>query len=370
MIQFLDLKSSNAAYREELVDVLTKVIDSGHYILGEMVERFESEFSKYSGVRHTIGTGNGLDALTLIIRAYKELGIFQEGDEIIVPANTYIATILAITENRLKPILVEPDIDTYNIDANLIEDKITSNTKAIMVVHLYGRVGYSDEIQKIANKYNLKIIEDSAQAAGAVYKNKMVGSLGDAGGISFYPSKNLGAIGDAGAVTTSDTKLAETIRALRNYGSHKKYYNIYKGINSRLDEIQAAILLVKLKYLDGENKRRREIAETYIKGIKNKKLVLPQALSKKDEISNVWHLFVVRSENRDMFQRYLFDKKIETLIHYPVAPHKQLAYREWGRDSYVITEKICNEVISLPINLTMKDKDISEVISICNEWII
>ncbi|MBI1755403.1 aminotransferase class V-fold PLP-dependent enzyme, partial [Candidatus Azambacteria bacterium] len=258
MIPFLNLKGISALYRQELIDAVADVIDSGWYILGEKVKSFENEFSKYCGVKEAIGVGNGLDALTLIIRAYKEMGVFREGDEILVPANTYIATILSITENRLKPVLIEPDIHTYNIDANRLEEKITGKTKAILVVHLYGRVGYSDEMQNIADAHGLKIIEDSAQAHGAMYKGKKTGNLGDAGGFSFYPSKPLGALGDAGAVTTNDVKLAEVIHALRNYGSHKKYYNQYKGVNSRLDELQAAVLSVKLKYLDKENEKRRE----------------------------------------------------------------------------------------------------------------
>ncbi len=368
MIPFLNFKDLNASYKKELLDAISAVIDSGQYILGEKVTQFEAEFSKYTGVKHTIGTGNGLDALTLIIRGYKELDIFNEGDEILVPANTYIASILAITENRLKPVLVEPNINAYNIDVNLLEKAITKKTKAILVVHLYGQVGYSDEIQKIASKHGLKLIEDSAQAAGAVYKGRKVGSLGDAGGISFYPSKNLGAIGDAGAVTTNDDRLAEVIRALRNYGSHVKYHNEYKGVNSRLDEVQAAVLSVKLKYVDQENNKRRAIAKQYIQGIKNEKLILPTLADAGNEDSHVWHLFVVRTKNREQFQKYLTDKGIGTLIHYPVPPHKQPAYKEWNSDSYPLTEEIHETVISLPLHPHLTDEEVMHVVEACNQY--
>lgn len=363
MIQFLNFKDINAPYKGELMDAIGDVIDSGNYILGEKVKLFEEKFSFYCGVKHTVGTGNGLDALALIIRAYKELGTFNEGDEILVPANTYIASILAITENRLKPVLVEPDIKTYNIDVNLLEGKITSKTKAIMVVHLYGQVGYSDKMQEIADKYNLKIIEDCAQAHGAIYRDRKVGILGDAAGFSFYPSKNLGALGDAGAVTTNDTELAEIVRALRNYGSQEKYHNKYKGINSRLDELQAAVLLVKLKYLDRETEKRRGIALRYLNEIKNQRLVLPTVLENR---SHVWHLFVVRTKKRDSLQKHLQDHGVGTLIHYPVAPHKQPAYMEWNKKSYPITEEIHSTVISLPLNPVMTTEEVTKVIEVCN----
>ena len=293
------------------------------------------------------------------------MGVFSEGDEILVPANTYIASILAITENCLKPVLVEPDIITYNLDVNRLEEKITDQTKGILTVHLYGQIAYSEKMQRIADKYKLKIIEDCAQAAGANYKNKFAGNLGDAAGFSFYPSKNLGALGDGGAVTTNDLELAKVIRALRNYGSHKKYYNIYKGINSRLDELQAAVLLVKLKYLDEENSRRKKIAKLYLENINNKNLILPEA---ENEFSHVWHLFVVRTKERDKFWQYLADNGIGTVIHYPVPPHKQEAFAEWNSVSYPITEEIHNTVISLPLNPAMKDDEISAVIKACNEY--
>lgn len=364
MIPFLNFKDLNVSYKKELIEAIAAVIDSGQYILGPKVKSFEEKFSKYCGVKETIGTGNGLDALTLIIRAYKEMGVFREGDEIIVPANTYIASILSITENRLKPVLIEPDINTYNIDVDLLEKNITKKTKAILTVHLYGQISYSDKMQKIARKHGLKIIEDCAQAQGAMYKGKKAGSLGDAAGFSFYPSKNLGALGDAGAVTTNDKNLAKIIRALRNYGSYKKYYNEYKGVNSRLDEIQAAVLLVKLKYLDKENKRRREIAELYLENINNKKLTLPKG----DGTSHVWHLFVVSTKNRDKFFKHLLNNGIEPLIHYPLPPHKQKAYSEWRELNFPITEEIHNIVISLPLHPAMISKEISKVIKTCNTF--
>lgn len=365
MIPFLDLKGLNVPYKQELIDAITDVIDSGWYIRGEKVRSFEREFSQYCGVSETIGVGNGLDALTLIIRAYKELGVFHEGDEILVPANTYIASILSITENHLKPVLIEPDIRTYNIDISRLEEKITEKTKAILVVHLYGRVGYSDKMQAIADKHNLKIIEDSAQAHGAVYQGKKTGSLGDASGFSFYPSKNLGALGDAGAVTTNDAKLSEVIRALGNYGSHEKYHNQYRGVNSRLDELQAAVLSVKLKHLDEENKKRREIAQSYLKNIQNQKLILPQVQI--DE-SHVWHLFVVRVENRDAFAQHLRDKGVETLIHYPIPPHKQKAFIAWNKEQYPITEEIHDTIISLPLYPALKSDDVAHIIEVCNRF--
>jgi len=365
MIPFLNLKQSNLSYQQELREAIFSVIDSGWYILGEKVENFEKEFSKYCGTKETIGVGNGLEALILIIRAYKELGIFQEGDEIIVPANTYIATILAITENRLVPVLVEPNLATYNLDVDLVEQKITSKTKAILTVHLYGQVSYSDKMQAVADKYNLKIIEDSAQAHGAIYASKKTGNLGNASGFSFYPSKNLGGLGDGGGITTSDLKLAEVARYLRNYGSFKKYLNEYKGINSRLDEIQAAVLLVKLKYLDRENELRREIAKQYLAEIKNEKLILPQV---KNELAHVWHLFVVRAKERDKFFKYLADRGIESLIHYPLPPHKQKAYAEWNNLSLPITEEIHQTVVSLPLYSTLTQEQILKIIEACNNY--
>ncbi len=366
-IPFLDQKSVTAQYRDELVSAVTEVIDSGWYILGERVKKFEQEFGESCGVSHVIGVGNGLDALSLILRGYKELGIMKEGDEILVPSNTYIASILAITENRLVPVLVEPDIGTYNIDTKLLEQHITRNTKGILTVHLYGRVAYSDEMQKIADTHGLKIVEDAAQAHGASYKGRRVGNLGDAAGFSFYPTKNLGAMGDAGAVTTNDTALAEVVRALGNYGSHKKYENLYQGTNSRLDEVQAAALSVRLKYLDQENAMRQNVAQLYLEKIENPTVVLPCHASNKDEC--VWHVFPVRTEDRERFQSHLIMRGIGSLVHYPIPPHKQKAFAEWNQSRYVISEEIHRTIISVPLYPTMSQAHIEQVIDACNAFV-
>jgi dTDP-4-amino-4,6-dideoxygalactose transaminase len=371
MIKFLDLQKINLTHQQEIEEELLKVFRSGWYILGEAVENFEKEFAHYCGVKHCIGVANGLDALILILRAYKELDVIKDGDEVIVPANTYIATILSISHNKLKPILVEPDIDTYNINPTLIEEKITEKTKAIMPVHLYGRCADMDPINSIAKKYHLKVIEDSAQAHGAMYNGKRTGNLGDASGFSFYPGKNLGALGDAGAVTTNDDDFAEVIKALGNYGSHKKYYNLYKGYNSRLDEIQAAVLSVKLKYLEEENQKRREIAQYYCTHIENDKIYLPiehLSLNIEHYKSHVWHLFVIRTENRDKLQKYLNDNRIQTVIHYPIPPNKQLAYKEWEDLSLPITERIHSEVLSLPISPVINKEEMEKIITILNDY--
>jgi len=363
MIPFLDLKSINAQYKEKLVEVCTKVIESGWYIQGNECSGFEKEFAEYCGTKYAIGVANGLDALVLILRAYKEMGIMQDGDEVIVPSNTYIASILAISENNLIPVLVEPKIDTYLIDPDKIEEKITPKTKAIMVVHLYGQTCEMDKIYRIAKKYNLKIIEDSAQAHGSFYKDKKAGNLGDASGFSFYPGKNLGALGDGGAVTTNDKELSEVIKALRNYGSYKKYENLYKGYNSRLDEIQAAMLRVKLRYLDKEITKRKEIAKYYLENITNEKIILPTITT-----DSVWHLFVIRTAKRDKLQKYLAKNDIQTLIHYPIPPHKQQAYREWYDDSYPISEQIHNEVLSLPISGIQSLEDTKKIVRVVNDF--
>lgn len=380
MIPFLDLKAINAQYRNELVQAATDVIDSGWYIQGTQVKAFEQEFADYCGTKHCIGVANGLDALVLILRAYKELGKLKEGDEVIVPANTYIASILAITENRLKPILVEPDEQTYNLAPGLVEQAITSNTKAILAVHLYGQLADMPAINTIAQKHNLLVIEDSAQSHGAQIDGRKAGNWGDASGFSFYPGKNLGALGDAGAVTTNDDELAQTIRALGNYGSHKKYQNLYQGVNSRLDEMQAALLRVKLKNLNSEIKRRQQIAEMYIQGIQNEKVVLPiqhSTLNIQNSDSHltgenqVWHLFVIRTTNREKLQTYLTEQGIQTLIHYPIAPHQQQAYKNnqaWSNQSYPITEAIHNEVLSLPISPVMSDAEVQKVIEAVNSF--
>ncbi|WP_309498700.1 DegT/DnrJ/EryC1/StrS family aminotransferase [Sulfurovum sp.] len=365
MIPFLDLKAINAQYRDELIEACTCVIDSGWYVQGNECKEFDKEFAEYCGTKHAIGVANGLDALILILRAYKELGIMRDGDEVIVPSNTYIASILAISENNLVPVLVEPDLDTYLIDPSKIEEKITSKTKAILPVHLYGQTCQMDEINAIANKYNLKIIEDSAQSHGAYFDDKRSGNLGDASGFSFYPGKNLGALGDGGAVTTNDDELAACIRALGNYGSHKKYENLYKGINSRLDEMQAAMLRVKLRYLDDEVEKRREIASYYLENIENDHVVLPTARSKD---GHVWHLFVIRTTHRDALQKYLLDNGIQTLIHYPLAPHKQEAYKEWGDQNYPISELIHDEVLSLPISGVQSLDDTKSIVQAINDF--
>lgn len=365
MIPFLDLKTINGQYRKKLLSACARVIDSGWYIHGQECLSFEKEFAEYCGVRHAIGTANGLESLMLIFMAYKEIGLMQDGDEVIVPANTYIASILAVSENGLVPVPVEPDLLTYLIDPQNIEDKITSKTKAILAVHLYGQTCEMDKINKIAKRYNLKVVEDSAQSHGAEYNLKKSGNLGDASGFSFYPGKNLGALGDAGAVTTNDDELADVVRALGNYGSHKKYENLYKGMNSRLDEMQAAMLRVKLAYLDSEIAARREIAEEYLDNINNHLVILP--VYRKLE-NHVWHIFAVRTKNRNDLQKYLMSKGIQTLIHYPIPPHKQKAYAEWNNMDFPITENIHDEVLSLPISGVQSHKITDEIIEVINAY--
>lgn len=361
MIKFLDLKKINNRYREEIDSRIKDILDKGWYLQGEENENFTKNFANFCGTKFALGVANGLDALNLIIKAYG----FGNGDEIIVPANTYIATILAISENGCIPLLVEPDIKTYNLNPDSIEEKITSKTKAIMVVHLYGQAVQMEKIWKIAKKYNLKIIEDSAQAHGAIYQENRTGNLGDASGFSFYPGKNLGCIGDGGAVTTNDEELFNKIKAIANYGSDRKYHHIYKGVNSRLDEIQAAVLDIKLKHLDSDNNKRREISKYYRENIKNSKIILPETY---DEKSHVWHIFAVRTQNRDEFQKYLTEKGIQTIIHYPTPPHKQGAYKEWNNLSFPITEEIHNTILSLPISPVMTDSEIEKVVEVVNEY--
>ncbi|MBK2297073.1 DegT/DnrJ/EryC1/StrS family aminotransferase [Francisella philomiragia] len=371
MIKFLDLQKINSLYQTELKEVCARVIDSGWYIRGAECEAFDREFAEYCGTKYAVGVANGLDALILIIRAYKELGVFKSGDEIIVPANTYIASILAISANDMVPVLVEPNLDDYLLNADKIESAITAKTVAIMPVHLYGQTCQMDKINAIAKRYGLKVIEDSAQSHGAYFADKRSGNLGDASGFSFYPGKNLGAIGDAGAVTTNDKELADTITALANYGSHEKYKNLYKGTNSRLDEIQAAMVRVKLKYLEKDIEVRREIADFYTKNIINPKIILPIQNSQLD-IQNyqnhVWHLYVIRTEKRDELQKYLLENGIQTVIHYPIAPHHQQAYAEWNDDSYLISEQIHNQVLSLPIGQHLSQSDIKEIVRVINEY--
>ncbi|MCI3880026.1 DegT/DnrJ/EryC1/StrS family aminotransferase [Acinetobacter higginsii] len=369
MIPFLDLKSINGQYRAELIEACTRVIDSGWYIGGNELAQFEQNFAHYCGAKSAIGVANGLDALILTLRAWKELGKLEDGDEVIVPSNTYIASILAITANNLTPVLVEPDINTYNIDPEKIEAAITPRTKVILSVHLYGQLAEMPAIMAIANRHNLLVLEDSAQSHGAEINGKKAGNWGDASGFSFYPGKNLGALGDAGAVTTNNEELAQMLRALRNYGSHEKYKNLVPGVNSRLDEIQAAMLDIKLKYLDQDVEHRRKIAQLYLQNIVNPLIKLP--LEHKDAEKyqqHVWHLFVIRTEHREALQKYLAEQGVQTLIHYPIPPHKQQAYKEWNDLSYPISEQIHAEVLSLPIGPTLSMEEAEKVIQICNNF--
>ena len=426
MIKFLDLQKINLAYQQEIEERLLKVYRSGWYLLGDEVKNFETNYARYIGTKHCIGVANGLDALRLILKAYIEMGIMAEGDEVIVPANTYIASILAITDNRLKPVLVEPDINTYNLDISLVEQRITEKTKAIMIVHLYGQCAYTEKIGELCNKYNLKLIEDNAQAAGCRFApqphtspqpsptspqpsplgegerggvlahlisrnatevpseyppfrglgGQRTGSLGDAAGHSFYPGKNLGCLGDGGAVTTDNDELAAVVRSLANYGSGKKYVFEYQGLNSRLDEIQAAVLDVKLKYLDADNEKRREVAKYYIENIKHQDIILPSLNSPFKGLpageaglgGHVFHLFVIRTARRDKLQQYLTDNGVQTLIHYPIPPHKQNCYAEWNELSFPITEKIHKEVLSLPISQVMSKEEVRKVVEVINAF--
>lgn len=366
MIKFLDIQKINLLHQEALEARLLKTFRSGWYLLGEEVKNFEKNLQSYIGCKHAIGVANGLDALRLIFRGYIELGALSPGDEVIVPANTYIASLLAITDNNLVPVFVEPSETTLNIDLSKIEQAITPKTKAIMLVHLYGRVVYSNELKGIAQKHNLKIIEDNAQAIGATYNGLKTGNLGDAAGFSFYPGKNLGALGDGGAVCTKNDDLATAIRALANYGSQQKYVNRYKGLNSRLDEIQAAVLDEKLKYLDKENDIRRHIAHYYINNIKNPQIILPQVPDKKEE--HVWHVFVIRTTERDRLQEFLTQRGIQTLIHYPIPVHKQEAYAEYSHLNLPITEQIHNEVLSLPISPVLTEDELKTITVTLNEF--
>lgn len=365
MTVFLDLAKINAQYNQELKDACARVIDSGWYVLGKEVSEFEKEFSRYCGTDYCLGVANGLDALTLILRAYIEMGVMQKGDEVIVPSNTYIASILSITESGLTPTLVEPDINTFNLNPDLIESKITRKTKAILPVHLYGQVTGMEKIVEIGKKFGLKVIEDCAQSHGAVYRGKKAGNLGDAAGFSFYPGKNFGAIGDGGAITTNDQELAKTVSALRNYGSHQKYQNKFKGINSRLDEIQAAMLKVKLKHLDRDNEARRNVAARYLSELNNSLIELPKVINGE---SHVWHLFVIKTSYRVDLQDFLSKHNIQTLIHYPIPPHKQEAYNEWTDKEYPISEALHSTVLSLPISPVMTDAAVDEVVTTINKF--
>ena len=360
-IPFLPLAAVNNRFREEIDARIKTILDKGWYLQGEQNELFARHFADYCGTKYALGVANGLEALKLIIKAYG----FGPGDEMIVPANTYIATILAISENGCTHVLVEPTLETCNIDPERIEEAITVRTRAIMVVHLYGQAVRMEKIWKLAEKYDLKIFEDCAQAHGACYQGRRTGNLSDAGAFSFYPGKNLGCMGDGGGITTNDGKLLEKIKALANYGSDRKYHHIYKGTNSRLDEIQAAVLDVKLKYLDADNARRRELASYYCRNITNPYITLPQTY---DEEAAVWHVFTVRTERRDAFQQYLADNGIQTIIHYPTPPHKQPAYKEWSELSFPITEKIHREILSLPISPVMTQDEVRYVVDVVNAW--
>ncbi|TCD21220.1 DegT/DnrJ/EryC1/StrS family aminotransferase [Pseudomonas sp. IC_126] len=370
MIPFLNLREINSVYQKQLIEACTRVIESGWYIGGNELSCFESEFATYCGSEHCIGVANGLDALTLTLRAWKELGKLKEGDEVIVPSNTYIASILAITENRLRPILVEPDPLSYNLCPEKTAAAITPNTRAIVAVHLYGQLAPMPEIMALAEQHNLLVLEDAAQAHGASIAGRKAGNWGHAAGFSFYPGKNLGALGDAGAITTNDAELTKTIRALGNYGSHKKYENLYQGVNSRLDEIQAAMLTVKLKHLDADTARRQAIALAYAQGINNP--IIAQPISSDSSLasleSHVFHLYVVRTEQRQALQEHLNAAGIQTLIHYPIPPHQQRAYQEWNQRSYPLTEAIHREVLSLPISPVMTDEEVTAVIHACNAF--
>ena len=369
MISFLDLKNINQQYRQQLIEACTRVIDSGWYIGGTELEQFEQNFAKYCGTQYAIGVANGLDALILTLRAWKELGKLQDGDEVIVPSNTYIASILAISANQLKPVLVEPNPNTFNLDPAKIEAALTEKTKVILPVHLYGQLADMPKIMQIAKQHNLLVLEDSAQSHGAQIQGKKAGNWGDASGFSFYPGKNLGALGDAGAVTTNDAELATMLKALRNYGSHEKYKNLVPGVNSRLDEIQAAMLDVKLKYLDQETQHRRHIAGLYLNGIKNPLIQLPLGdVNAESYMQHVWHLFVIRTNQREALQQYLLNHGVQTLIHYPIPPHKQQAYKEWNNLNYPISEQIHDEVLSLPMGPTLSAVDAERIIALCNEF--
>lgn len=359
MIKFLDLHKLNQPFETQFVSKTTSILDKGWYILGEEVKQFESNFAAFSQAKHCIGVGNGLDALVLILKAYIQLGNLQKGDEIIVPANTYIASILAILQADLVPVFVEPKIDTFNINPDLISESLTSKTKAILLVHLYGQLAEMDKIMEIGYKHNLLIIEDAAQAHGLSFKGSHTRAF------SFYPGKNLGALGDGGAITTNDDKLAEVLFSLRNYGSSKKYHCDYIGVNSRLDELQAAFLNIKLPHLQAENEARKNVAKRYFSEIKNSKIILPFC----ENIDNhVFHLFVIRTENRNQLQEYLEENGIETVIHYPIPPHQQKALQEFNHLNLPITEKIHREVLSLPISSVLTEEEISHIISTLNNY--
>ncbi|WP_338407190.1 DegT/DnrJ/EryC1/StrS family aminotransferase [uncultured Flavobacterium sp.] len=369
MIKFLDLKKINEPYEIAFQEKLNAVLESGWYILGNEVAVFETNFASYCGTKHCIGVGNGFDALVLIFKGYIQLGKLKKGDEVIVPANTYIASILAVLQADLFPVLVEPKLETYNINPDLISGKITSKTKAILAVHLYGQLAEMDKINDIAKQNNLLVIEDAAQAHGAISDFRKSGNLSNAAAFSFYPGKNLGALGDGGAVVTNDSELTKVIQSLRNYGSEAKYQNEYVGVNSRLDELQAAFLNVKLPNLDIENNKRKAIANRYLSEIENDKIVLPTlSLRGMKESDHVFHLFIIRTQNRNELQHYLLENGIETMIHYPVPPHKQKAFSSWNNSLFPITEKIHDEVLSLPMSSVLSNDEVDFVVSILNQY--
>lgn len=365
MIKFLDLQKITQKDSDELHETVSRVVDAGWYLQGKENEQFENDYSSYIGTKYTIGCANGLDALILIFRAYIELGVMQPGDEVIVPSNTYIASILAISENGLIPVLVEPSLETLQIDDTKIEQVITERTKAILIVHLYGQCAYTNKIGDICKKYKLKLVEDNAQAHGCLFHGRKTGSLGDAAGHSFYPGKNLGAFGDAGAVTTDDEEVARIVRAVANYGSHKKYVFKYCGRNSRLDEIHAAVLSVKLKHLDEDTAIRRTIARYYIDNIKNPLVITPVI---NDWDAHVFHIFTLRCKERDRLQQYLSDNGIQTIIHYPIPPHKQECYKEWNHLSFPISEQIHQEELSLPMSPVLSSEEMSMIVKVINQF--
>lgn len=365
MVRFLDLQKINARFTVQYEEAIQEILSTGYFIRGKFCSAFEEQFAAFCATKFCVGVGNGLDALFLMFRAYIELGRLQEGDEVLVPANTYIASILAITRAGLKPILVEPDLETYNLDPLEAATKINPRTRAILLVHLYGQAMHMDQIRKLAEKHDLLILEDGAQAHGATFRDEVVGGLGDCAAFSFFPGKNLGALGDGGAVTTNDEKVHEVVKTLSNYGSQVKYVNQYQGYNSRLDEIQAGFLSAKLAVLAEDNKHRDQIAKRYLAEIKNDAVVLPQVAY---ECSSVWHLFVVRTQDRDGFQAYLREMGVETLIHYPVPPHKQEAYQEWNHLNRPITEKIAREILSIPIHPCLGDHEVAKVVEVINSY--
>ena len=365
MVKLLDLQAITLAHGDEYKAAINRVVESGWFLQGNENKRFEADYAKYIGTNYCINVANGLDALKLILRGYKELGVMQDGDEIIVPANTYIATILAITDNNLVPVLVEPTWEHLELDVNQIEQHITSKTKGIMIVHLYGRIAYSDKLSEICNKHHLKLMEDCAQSHGCVWKGVKTGALGDAAAHSFYPGKNLGAFGDAGAVTTDDKELATVVGALANYGSPQKYVFKYLGINSRMSEMDAAVLDVKLKYLDSDNKKRQKLAAYYYEHINNPLITLPKRIA--DE-NNVYHQFPIFCECRGQLQQYLANNGIQTLIHYPIPPHKQECYKVWNCRSYPITEKIHAQELSIPMNQIVTEQEAEEVVNVINSF--